>query len=127
MANFNLFKTAASAYWAYVNGVPAWRLNNPTNVWDALMDAIGAAVASFVPYSPAGVTVVVTLGASPATVTAGTSPEVHYISDGGGSVNSVKRHGQILANGLPLQVLLPPGGTYVIDYSGTPPLVVKDY
>ena len=127
MPSFASFKTTNSSYWRYVNGVPAWYLAWSGNMWDTLMDAIAAAVATFVPYSPAGITVPITPGASPFTYTAGSAPENIYISATTGAVSSVTRHGQPIAYGLPLHVLLPPGGQLTVTYTGAAPFMVKDY
>lgn len=132
MPAFSTFKTTNPAYWRYVGSIPAWILATPTNVWDSLMDAIANAVATFVPYSPAGVTTPITVTASPFTYTAGSQPEVIYIS--GGSITSVTRHTQPLTvSAGSITVLLPPGGSVTVTYAsaGSPPVgkptMIKDY
>src|SRR5580704_12536526 len=123
MPSFDSFKTTNSSYWAYKLGVPCWLLTSPSNAWDSLMDAIAAAVATFVPYSPAGTTAPISVGASPFTYTAGSAPEVIYISGvPGGAISSVTRHSQALSNQFPLTVLLPAGGSLTVIYTGTAPL-----
>jgi hypothetical protein len=122
MANFNQFKISNTGYWRTVNGNPTWWLNFPGNVWDALMDAIAAAVSTFVVYSPLGVTVPQTVSASPYTYTAGGQPEIVYIS--GGSISSVTRNGQAITTFANVTVLLPPLASVVITYTLAPTVVV---
>lgn len=102
--------------------MPGWKLDWSGNVWDALMDAIGAAVAGFVPYAPLGVTVPATVGAYPWTYTAGTAPEIVYISDG--AVTSITRNGTPVTTSVPCTILLPPLASVVITYTLAPTVVV---
>lgn len=88
------------------------------------MDQITASVATFVPYSPAGTTAAISVGASPFTYTAGGAPEVIYIS--GGVVSNIARHGTSLVNSLPVTVLLPAGGQVTITYT-VAPLMITDH
>lgn len=122
MSVFDGFKTSNSAYWRGIRGAPGWWLNWPGNVWDALMDAIAAAVATFVPYEPMDVTIPPTVGASPWTYTAGGSPEIVYIS--GGSVSSVTRNGVPVTQALPCTILLARGRSVVITYTLAPYVAV---
>lgn len=80
--------------------------------------------------NPVGAAAVV-LGASPYTYTAGTSPEVLYLRDGGTGGCNVSKNGEQLAAipagaGPPTTINLEPREQVVITYPGTAPVAKKD-
>ncbi len=115
--NWNDLKTTSAAYFPRVNGVPCWKLNFLGNVWDTLIDRLAAALSL---YQDPGTTQPVTVGPSPFTYTAGTDPEVLYIS--GGAITSITRNGVALSPNVGV-VVLPPGGQVVIAYTSAPTVV----
>jgi hypothetical protein len=79
-------------------------------------------------YNPVGVIGPTTVGASPATITAGQSPETHYITQSATNTANVAMAGKvlgILSAGTTLVVQLDPGGAYLVTWTTTAPTYVK--
>jgi hypothetical protein len=92
---------------------------------------IGAATRAInnVGYNPVGYSGPITVGASPATITAGQSPETHYLTQSATNTAAVTAGGGkalgTLSAGTTLVVQLDPGGTYLVTWTTTAPTYTR--
>lgn len=83
-------------------------------------------------YNPVGVAAgsPFTVGASPATITAGASPETHYLKQSATNTATVGKGGKTLGTlssaTLPLVVQLGPNESYVVTWTTTAPTYIQD-
>jgi hypothetical protein len=81
-------------------------------------------------YNPFGISAAANVGASPATITAGPSPETHYLNQSATNTATVTKGGQLIAtltgasNYWP--IYLDPHGSYVVTWATTQPTYTKD-
>jgi hypothetical protein len=82
-------------------------------------------------YNPVGTSARVTMGTSPFTVTAGASPETHYVFAGtGGTINPITKGGQTIAaqgsNIVPITIDLGPYESYITTWATVAATFTRD-
>jgi len=81
-------------------------------------------------YNPVGVSAAATMGASPTTVTAGASPETHYVRQSATNTATIAKGGQQIATLVGTTtyytIQLGPGESYVTTWVTTAPTYTKD-
>jgi hypothetical protein len=81
-------------------------------------------------YNPVGTTAAATMGASPFTITAGASPETHYINQSATNTASWTKNTRLIGNAnnalIYYVVELGPNESYVVTWATTAPTYVKD-
>lgn len=80
-------------------------------------------------FNPVGISGPTSVGASPATITAGPSPETHYLTQGSTNTATVTKGGKTLGTltaGTTLVVELDPNTSYVVTWVTTTPNYIKD-
>lgn len=81
-------------------------------------------------YNPVGVTAAATIGASPATITAGHAPETHYVRQSATSTATIAKGSQQIATlagaTTYYTIELGPNETYVVTWTTTAPTYTKD-
>lgn len=96
--------------------------NNSTNTHNQIYGNPG--------YNPVGVTAAANVAASPATITAGASPETHYVRQNGTNTATIAKGGQQIATlkeaSTYYVVQLGPNEAYVVTWTTTTPTFTKD-
>jgi hypothetical protein len=96
--------------------------NGASGTYNKVIDNIG--------YNPIGTTAAANVGASPATITAGNSPETHYIKQSASFNATVAKNGQTICGdtvaAVPCVVVLGPNESYVVTWTVTQPTYTKD-
>ena len=118
----DLFSTSAS------NNVQSNILNTDTTpITDA---GTGDVIANNIGYNPVGTTAAASTGTSGSTITAGASPETHYIKQSANFNAAVAKNSQAICTvataAVPCVVQLGPHESYVVTWSTTQPNYTKD-
>lgn len=81
-------------------------------------------------YNPVGVTAAANMGASPVTITAGPSPETHYVKQSATNMATIAKGGQQIAALINAStyytIQLGPNESYVATWTTTAPTYTKD-
>lgn len=103
--------------------------NSATKFITAALSGAGNIIKDNIGYNPVGATAAVTMGASPATITAGPSPETHYVRQSATNTATIAKGGQQIATLAGATTYYPielgPNESYVTTWTTTAPTYTK--